>query len=377
MVYGLKVDYFVINPKKEYQIFFAREEEFGQFLKDLEATINSGRVPRSVVFGLFGVGKTQFLLHLKYALSSKATCVYIESPSCHRRTRFVEFYRSIVMALGRQTVINSLAKGMELVQQSKKELSEIGLSEELASIISNALANNKQFTLWRWLVGQKLSSADATSLEAVRQELADEDAVAILNAMAILNLHFSQKPLLLLIDEFENTRDISGDARISFTEAMRSLVDEGSQIGAVFTLTARALAEMPGPISDEPVKRRIGITNYVRFEEYNESELEKFIKQVILYRREEHFNVSKELSSIRSTETVTEDTYPFSQEAIEEIVKSVVLFKEQEKIEAVRPKEALEIMDKALRIAIEEKLPSINKDLILTVRDQVVEALRL
>ena len=43
----------------------------------------------------------------------------------------------------------------------------------------------------------------------------------------------------------------------------------------------------------------------------------------------------------------------------------------------MRPKEALEIMDKGLRMATEKKLPSINKDVILAVRDQVVEALKL
>lgn len=376
-MYGLKIDYFVINPKKEYQIFFAREEEFNRFLTDLKATMDSGRVPRYVVFGLFGVGKTQFLLHLKHELSSKAECVYVETPSCHRRTRFVEFYRAIVMAIGRQTVIDMLAKGIQSVQQNRKSASEIGLSEDLANIISTALANNQQFTLWRWLVGQKLSASDAASLEAVRQELADEDAVTILNSLAVLNMRFNRKSLLLLIDEFETTMHISGDAMVSFTEAMRSLVDEGSEVSAVFALTARALAEMPSPISREPVVRRIGITNYIPFREYNESELEQFIHQVIAYRRDENFNVRNAIASIKSTEAVTDKTYPFSREAIEEIIKSVVLFKEQGKIEAVRPKEALEIMDKALRMATEKKLPSINKDIILAVRDQVVEALKL
>jgi len=376
-MYGLKLDYFVINPKKEYQIFFAREEEFNRFLTDLKATMDSGRVPRYVVFGLFGVGKTQFLLHLKHELSSKAECVYVETPSCHRRTRFVEFYRAIVMALGRQTVIDMLAKGIQSVQQNRKSALEIGLSEDLANIISTALANNQEFTLWRWLVGQKLSASDAASLEAVRQELADEDAVTILNSLAVLNVRLNRKPLLLLIDEFETTMYISGDAMVSFTEAMRSLVDEGSQVGAVFALTARALAEMPSAISREPVVRRIGITNYIQFREYNESELEQFIHQVIAYRRDENFNVRNAVASIKSTEAVTEKTYPFSREAIEEIIKSVVLFKEQGKIEAVRPKEALEIMDKALRMATEKKPSSINKDIIVAVRDQVVEALKL
>jgi Cdc6-like AAA superfamily ATPase len=329
------------------------------------------------VFGWFGVGKTHFLQHLKHELSSKVECVYVETPSCHRRTSFVEFYKSIVSAVGRQKIIDTLIKGVELLRQNKKKASEIGLTEDLANIVSKALASNKEFTLWRWIVGEKLSTADAASLEAVRQEIGDEDAVAILEALSILNMQLYRKLLLLLIDEFENTAHISGDARITFTEAMRSMVDDGSHIGVIFALTSRGLSEMPGTISDEPVKRRIGITNYIPFREYNESELEEFILQVIDYRRDENFNVRDAVSSIKSSESVTEETYPFSREAVEEIVRSVVLFKEQGKIDGVRPKEALEIMDKGLRMAIEKKLPYISKDVILAVRDQVVEALKL
>jgi len=377
LVYGLKVEYFVINPKTEYQVFFVREEEFKRFLSDLNATMDSGRIPRYAIFGGYGFGKTQALLHLKHELTSRADCVYVETPSCHRRTRFVEFYRSIINAFGRQTVIETLTKGINLIQQSKKSASEIGLSEELANIVSKAIATSQQFLLWRWIVGQKLSATEAAGIESVKRELADEDAVAILEALAILNVRFNKKPLLLLIDEFENTGHISGDARLTFTEAVRSLVDEGSHVGVVFAATARSMAELPSAIEDEPVKRRIGITNYIPFKEYSETELDQFVLQVISYRREKEFDVKKAVSALSLKETVTEATYPFTRDAIDEIVRSVVLFKEQGKIDGVRPKEALEIMDKGLRMAIEKKSPAISKDIILAVRDQVVEALSL
>ena len=377
MVYGLKLDYFVINPKTEYQVFFVRDEEFKRFLGDLNATIDSGRVPHYVIFGWFGLGKTQSLLHLKHELATKADCIYVVTPSCHRRTRFVEFYKSIINALGRQTVIGMLTKGINLIHQNKKQVSEIGLSEELADIVSKAVDTNQQFALWRWIVGQKLSPSEAASLESVKRELSDEDAVVVLEALAVLNVQFNKKPLLLLIDEFEHTAQITGDAKNIFTEAIRTLVDEGSHIGVVFALTGRSMSEFPSSVADDSVKRRIGITNYISFKEYSETELEQFILQVIKYRRDNQFDVKKALSAISLHETVTEATYPFTREAIDEIVRSVVLFKEQGKIDAVRPKEALEIMDKGLRMAVEKKSPAIVKDYIMDVRDQVVEALSL
>jgi Cdc6-like AAA superfamily ATPase len=377
VVYGLKLEYFVINPKTEYQVFFVRDEEFRRFLGDLNATIDSGRIPHYVIFGWFGLGKTQSLLHLRHELNSKADSVYVVTPSCHRRTRFVEFYRSIVNAMGRQTVIDMLTKGINLVQQNRKQISEIGLSEELTNVVSKAVDTKQQFLLWRFIVGQKLSASEAAGLEAVKRELSDEDAAVILEALAVLNLEFNKRPLLLLIDEFEHAAEITGDAKNTFTEAIRTMVDEGSHVGVVFALTGRSMGEFPSSVADDSVRRRIGITNYISFKEYTEVELEQFITQVISYRRDKQFDVKKAVSSIHIPETVTEATYPFTREAIDEIVRSVVLFKEQGKIDAVRPKEALEIMDKGLRMAIDKKSPAIEKDFILSVRDQVVEALSL
>jgi Cdc6-like AAA superfamily ATPase len=370
-MYGLKQNYFLINPKKEYEIFFAREAEFQKFYEDLVGTIDSGRVPRYVVFGLFGVGKTHFLLHLKYMLANSVDAIYVETPASHRRTSFVEFYRAIISALGRTAVTELLTDGLK----KPAKMVELGLSEDLVHVTSNAVKEKKSFVLWKFISGEKLKGAEAEMLEAVRPELSADDAVALLNAIAVLRERANKKPLLLLVDEFETTMNIGGDAKMTFTESMRSLVDEGSKVGMVIALTARAMSEMPAPIYEDSVRRRIGVTNYIPFQEYDGEELETFMRQVIRYRREASFDAKK--VPAQTNETVNVATYPFSEEALREIANSVILFREQGKIEAVRPREALEIMDKALRLAIVKKLPFIGKDAILAVREEVVEVLRL
>jgi len=372
-MYGLKHEYFMINPKKEFQVFFARQEEFQRFYEDLLATMDMGRVPRYVLCGAFGVGKTHFLQHLKYKISDRADGIYVATPPCHRRSSFIEFYREVVSTMGRMTVTGLLREGLK----SRARTKEMELSEDLAYVIDNALKEKKSFLLWKFLSGEKIKSAEADRLEAVRPQLFAEDAVAILNAIAIQHEKINKRPLLLLVDEFETTMNLGGDAKVEFTEALRSLVDEGSRVGIVFALTARSLAEMPDPLDTEPVRRRIGITNFIEFDEYKDEELERFMRQVIQYRRDSKFDVKKLLGSLQTKETVDVETFPFSGEALKEIANSVVLFKEQNKIEAVRPKEALEIMDRALRVATLRKLPFINKDIILAVRDEVVEALKV
>src|SRR5207249_1117199 len=173
MIYGLKQEHFAINPKEEFHIFFAREDEFDRFLEDLTATLDSGRIPRYVVFGLFGVGKTHFLLHLKHMISDKTEAVYLETPSAHRRTSFLDFYRTVISALGRGNVIDLLTSGMK----KHARLRELGLGEDIAHVVSKAVKDGEQFILWRYLSGEKLKSTEADKLEAVRPALSSEDAV--------------------------------------------------------------------------------------------------------------------------------------------------------------------------------------------------------
>ena len=372
-MYALKQDFFEINPKKEFHVFFARENEFERFFEDLVGTVKSGKTPRYVVFGLFGVGKTHFLHHLKYRLGDQVDSLYFETPEAHRRTSFVDFYRQIISTLGRNTVLDVLREGLK----AYSKVAELGLSQDLLYVIDNALKQDLSFVLWKFLSGEKLKVAEAEKLEAVRPELSEDDCVSVLKAILYLREKARGKPLLLLVDEFETTRNIGGDARTSFTGAMRSMVDESSRVSVVFAITARSLAEMPSALYEEPVRRRIGVTNYIEFHEYTEDELARFLLQAIDYRRDPSVNLKKILAGIVSSETVDEKTYPFSAEALKEIVASIFLLHEQQRIEAIRPKEGLEIMDKALRVAISKKLPFIGKDTILEVRDQVVEALRL
>ena len=372
-MFGLTAEHYSINPKEEYDVFLVRQKEFQEFYQDLLGTLNSGKVPKYVVYGSFGIGKTHFLYHLKKLVSDVSEPIYLQTPPSHRRTSFTEFYGAVLSEIGRTRVMDVLGKGAA----KPGKLRKLGMSEDLALVVENAIKNDKTFLLWKFLSGIRLKSSEADDLETIHTELAPDDAVAILNALGALNEEAGGKPLLLLVDEFESTSNIGGDARVVFTEAVRSLVDESSRVGVVFAVTARALAEMPGPIDYEPVRRRIGLTNYIQFKDYNENELEEFVYEAIQYRRDKKFDIKGALAGLKTNETVDSQSYPFSKEAVKEIVSSVALFAANNKIEAARPKELLELMDKGMRVALLNKKPFVSKDIIRKVSDEVVEGLSL
>ena len=366
-MYGLKTGYFTLNPKEEYRVFFVRKEEADKFIDYIRGIIASGRVPKAVIYGVFGLGKTHFLHYVLYKLGDVSSSVYVETPPCHRRTKFTELYGSVLRRMGGRYVLGLLDRAIDTLQSEGKSLDEyLKLDPDLAYTIEEAVRGKEQHTLWRYLSGAKLRSAEVQSIGAMTNQLNEDEAVSFLNAVALLIKAFEGKQLMLLVDEIENTNDIGGDSLSMFREAIRGLVDESSRVGTVFAATGRAMEGLPICITDESVRRRIGFPNYMYFEEYTVDNLAQFIYEVIRYRRREDFDVKVTVKKAKeiAAEGVTERSYPFTEGGIGKIIETVVALRDVGKIPAVRPPEALSIMDRALVIATERNAPLITSEVV-------------
>jgi Cdc6-like AAA superfamily ATPase len=362
--YGLKTSYFSLDPSKDYEVFFVREKEAEEFLSLVRRTINTGRIPRFVIYGVFGIGKTHFLRYTAWKLRDVAKSIYVECPPCHRRSKFADFYSVIMRSIGRGYFLELLKKSVEELRSRGEQLSEaLGINQDLASVIENTL-NVDDYSLWLYFSGMKLSSKEARSIGVAHPQIDEDEAVSILNMVASLVKKFEGKQLMLLIDEAELLIRLSGDALNMFTEAIRGLTDERSKVGLIFAVTGRGLDHLPSVLTDNSVKRRIGISNYIPFEEYSESDLREFILSAISYRRIEGFDVSQKLSSISTKEHLTEKTYPFTEEAVEHIIRVIATLYKDGKIDAIRPKEALMIMDDSLAIALEDGCSVIDSSVV-------------
>ena len=366
-MYGLKTGYFTLNPKQEYKVFFVRKEEADKFVEYIRGIISSGRVPKAVVYGVFGLGKTHFLHYILYKLNDVSSSVYVETPPCHRRTKFTELYGSILRRMGGRYVLGLLNRAIDTLQPKGISLSEhLKLDPDLAYTIEETARGKEQHTLWRYLTGAKLRSAEVRSIGAMTNQLNEDEAVSFLNAIALLIKEFEGKQLMLLVDEIENTNDIGGDSLSMFREAIRGLVDESSRVGTIFAATGRAMEGLPICITDESVRRRIGFPNYMYFEEYTVDNLAQFIYEVIQYRRREDFDVKVAVKQAKEihAESVTEKSYPFTEEGIKKIIETVVALRDTGKIPAVRPPEALSIMDRALVVATERSATLVTYEII-------------
>lgn len=352
--YGLAKRYFSPNQQDEEGVFLGpKQAKVDQIIGAIRRTVQTGRVPKAVILGVFGIGKTQFIRYAAQNLSDVARAVYVECPPCHRRSRFVDIQNVILRKLGRDFVLELFGQAIKTAETRGVSFDSLfGLDEkELPTVIKAGVQKDK-LILWRYLSGEKLRPTEINQLSAVHPQIYEDQAIWILNAIAKLVRLLENRQLILFFDEFENTVGISGDSLAMFREAVRGLVDERSSVGTVFVISGRDEGDLPVAVTDEAIKRRIGLPNYILFSEYTPNELEVLIKEVISHARRSDFHVADVMSKLKgSQEKVNESTYPFSETATKNIVQFVVYLRKHGKIDAIRPKEALMIMDEALAVA--------------------------
>ena len=120
-----------IDPQKDGSVFLGpKKEPVNRIIEDIRQTVNSGRLPKKVVMGVFGIGKTQFIHYTMNKLEDVIYPVYVEVPPTHRRSRFTDVYNVVLRRFGKDQVL-------DLLIDCVKSKSKILLSEpELTRIIT-------------------------------------------------------------------------------------------------------------------------------------------------------------------------------------------------------------------------------------------------
>jgi Cdc6-like AAA superfamily ATPase len=354
--YALTTGYLTPKARDEGDAFVGPRRKWAdEFIAHLRRIISSGRVPKAVIYGPLGVGKTHFLSYISSGLAELAKVVYVETPPLHRRSRFTDLHNVIMRKIGRDYSMGLLSKAVLEADKGSIELhSVLGVDPDIATIIRNGLTSDKS-VLWRYLSGEKLTSGEVRQLDAVSAQLREDDAAMILNMIARLVRRTEKKQFLLFIDEFENTSSLMGDSQVAFREALRGLMDESNDTGVVISNTAREMDDMPLPLTDESVQRRIGFPNYRLFPEYTPEDLLALLREIITFRRDDKAEVTKMVKKAQSTtkESVSEENFPFTQQALEMAVNTVFELRQLGRTDSARPKEALDILDSALSLASE------------------------
>lgn len=344
-----------IDPQKDGSIFLGpKKEAVNRIIEDIRQTVVVGRLPKKVVVGVFGIGKTHFIHYAMNKLTDLIHPIFVEVPPTHRRSRFTDVYSVVLRRLGKDLVMNFLTDC--IISESPVMANE----PELSRIVIKSLKDSQSFVLWKFLSGSKLTSRELRELDIGHATIYEDEAVWVLNLIGDAIQRREKKPLVVFFDEFENTAAIQGDSFIMFTEAIRGMVDESSKIGAVFVASGREVADYPATITDEPVKRRIGIHNYITFREYTKEELVQFMKEVLAYKRRSGVNIKKLVESSKTTEEIDSVTFPFTRQALELIVQTIYNLRMDGQLPSMRPSDALNFMN----VCVQDLLAVNNQKII-------------
>jgi len=225
------------------------------------------RVPRLILYGEYGTGKTHALHHCRWLVERQPDLASVITFRHHvwsgfdRRTRFLDIYRE---TLDRALGINLVADLLRSHWRTYRTLSlpqdletALGQDQDLLTTLQ-ALAQLEQFpgmpagkrTLiaWRWLKGLALSQSERQTLgvSASLSELgAPVHLVRILELIGhLLKVHCGQR-LVLLYDEGEQFNNLPAEGRDDIASAIRALFDRQRQHLGIL-LAFYATREGPG-----------------------------------------------------------------------------------------------------------------------------------
>ena len=174
-------------------------------------------------------------------------------------------------------------------------------------------------TLWKWLCGGSLTTAELTSYNLTKNMDTISEMYRVL--VGIMRLFVSKGTYyLFLLDEMEGLRNIRNqDCRESFHDAFRRLSDDANDVvGFIVSIYAMQEEEIPDFVFQEDIKTRLNKANIHPLEYLaHEEDVRKFLNDLFTLVIDE--NKKQERQKMGQIPKNLQ-YYPLTNEAMEEIV---------------------------------------------------------
>ena len=322
-------DSFTIDPQitpDDARFYFGREEIKSQLKAQVRRGFVDPGVPKIVIYGSYGSGKTQTLYHLDHHLRTdppkslrfnpKTTMVVLEMQS---KSDHLSWHLQLMEALGKDTVANWVDTLFGKVPNFDGLLTQMLGDHNLIQAVKTLRGGGEMPLLaWRWMSGYRLSPTELQRLQLTRN-LGDVGAGDLVNVLIGLG-HVAEQngeKLIFLMDEAEEFRNIRNpDALDSVHSYLRKLAEPwNSAVGFVISSFALTLDDMPDSMVRADVRTRIGAINYVEIPPLpTVNDVRRFLTELLseVINRESAERRIQEQALGSSLET-----YPFSAEAFD------------------------------------------------------------
>jgi DNA polymerase III delta prime subunit len=312
-----------VNPA-DARFYFGRDPLRDRMKKQINRGFIDPQVPKMMIYGAYGSGKTQTLYHLAYELDANppASCkgkphaVHLDI-EIQSKSMADQWHLQMMEALGMATVQGWLQQLYSQTAHFDPEVDRLAGDPNIAMVFKE-LRGGQAFNAWRWLTGQKLPAGDLQSLKVTRNlvDVGVGDMVAALQALGNLARSVGAC-LIFFIDEMEELINIrQGDAAQSWHQYTRKLSDNSnSSVGFVIGFKAVTVDEAPKMIVQEDILSRISRQNLIELETLSapanvKTFVEEMLKHLIEQPKAEKLIQKEKLPS-------TIKTYPFTATAFD------------------------------------------------------------
>lgn len=324
-----KRDSFTIDPmitESDAKFYFGRDEIIGHITSQLTRGFVDPGVPKILLFGAYGTGKTQTLHHLSYLLQTKPPRSLGNSPhivylivEMSSRSDARDWHFQILEALSKSAVSTWVEQSFSRETDLDKFLASIAQDDNLVSALKNLRGGgDPPLTAWRWLTGQKLSSQELQRLNLTRNlgEVGSGDLIAVLVCLGRL-ARSNGETLIFLMDELESFANITNaDAIESVHNYLRRLAEpQNASAGLILSIYATTRDSMPEIFTRQDVVTRIGNQSFIEIFSFPSVEDVRRFSGDLLHHLVDQGQAEERIRSLGLS--VSLETYPFTAEAFE------------------------------------------------------------
>ncbi|MHB8806788.1 MAG: hypothetical protein ACYC59_04325 [Anaerolineaceae bacterium] len=289
---------FTIDPQvyaEDAKYYFGREDIKNQLQKQIRLSFIDPGVPKIMVWGPYGSGKTQTLFYLmdylcKQPPESLKGAPHVKYLTIEMRSNSTagNFHMQLMEELGKETVSVWVRKLFD----SHKEFDNILLkncaddSNIYKALKELRATGESTFMAWRWLTGQALTAKELNGLQITRNLGIGISGDLVNSLVAIGNLaNQVDEKILFLIDEMEQLQNVRvGDSTESIHDYIRKLSEKTNKnVGFLIGFKADVIDDAPELLRRGDIYGRIGGNNYVDIPPLPAvDDVKSFIKELLM-----------------------------------------------------------------------------------------------
>ena len=314
-----------INPK-DARFYFGRPQLDDRMKKQIARAFIDPQVPKMMVWGPYGCGKTQTLYYLANGLEKNkpASCkgtphvVHLDIEMQSKSTA-ASWHLQNMEAIGMQAVQDWVRKLYDGTKTFNQELAKLSTDPNIGRVFDHLRgAGELRFNAWRWLSGQKLAAKELQEISVTRNlgDVGVGDMVSGLQACGNLAKAVGEC-LIFFIDEMEELQNVrEGDAAESWHQYIRKLSEPAnSSVGFIIGFRADTIDDAPKVLVRGDVRGRIGPHNYIELDTLAApANVKQFVEEMLA-----HLIDQTQANSRIQSEGLpsTTQTYPFTASAFE------------------------------------------------------------